>query len=55
MFLIPIFRLKFQDFMLHYNHTTEECFKRCVVNLHQRDLTSEEVSPRPEQPFKWAS
>lgn len=36
--------LQFKDFLLIYNQMAELCFTRCVSNLGERSLTSQEVS-----------
>ena len=33
----------FREFLETYNKISETCFNRCVVNLHQRTLTNEEL------------
>ena len=34
----------FKDFLQLYNQMSEMCFNRCVINLNDRSLTSEEKS-----------
>lgn len=33
----------FREFLETYNRISEVCFNRCVVNIHQRTLTQEEM------------
>ena len=33
---------QFREFLETYNRISESCFNRCIVNLHQRELTTEE-------------
>ena len=34
----------FKEFIEMYNKTTESCFRQCVINLNNRDVTNEEDS-----------
>lgn len=34
----------FREFLETYNKISEVCFNRCIVNIHERNLTQEEIS-----------